>query len=59
MPERESKSQGEDWTITYYAENREKFVREHVKFYQVQDALMSLSREAYNHGTWAARIVME
>ncbi len=41
------------WTVEYIANNGESFFRYGVKFYEIQDALMSLSRVSYAHGTEA------
>lgn len=52
------KQQGETWTVLYHANNGETYKRKGVLFYEVQDALMDLSREAYEKGTYAERIEM-
>lgn len=55
IPEKESEN---TWTVTYYADNGDVYYRKDVKFYEAQEALMSLSREAYENSTYAKRIVM-
>ena len=39
------------WTVEYIANNGESFFKYEVKFYEIQEALMSLSRIGYAHGT--------
>lgn len=38
-------------TVVYYARNGKVFIRDNVWYYEVQAALMDLSREAYENGT--------
>lgn len=52
------KAVGETWTVTYYAANGDKYIRTNVLFYEVQEALMDLSREAYTNDTFATHIEM-
>jgi hypothetical protein len=52
------KEQGETWTVFYHANNGKTYKRTNVLFYKIQEALMDLSREAYEKGTYAERIEM-
>ena len=53
------KSEGDTWTVYYYAVNGDVYTRTNVKFYEMQEALMDLSREAYENGTYAQSILMK
>lgn len=52
------KEQSETWAVIYYANNGDVYTRKGVLFYKIQEALMDLSREAYEKGTYAERIEM-
>lgn len=56
--QQDQKRRGDSWTVSYHANNGDVYQRHDVVYYEIQEALMDLSREAYENNTEAKYITM-